>query len=410
MPRVIVVGAGPAGLASAIFLARAGVEVLVLEGAPGLRARPGGEGMMPPGVAQLAELGVLEAVRARGASAFQGIAYFDGGRELARADFPAPPAVAGGLRADGAAGDAGLGVRRPGLEAALLGRLSGLGSAEVRFGCAVQGLVWRGGRVAGVALRDRRELADAVLGADGLKSTVRRMIGAESRPRRAGARFGVCGHFEWESSRPQMTHVQVHLVEGGELYRTPCGAGVEGWIFLSREEVVRGWVSRGGPGLSAGFEAHARSVPELARALEGARPLGRVGAIGPLQAPATRRWAPGVLLVGDAAGFLDALTGEGLALGLTTARAAVELLLESGLRVGFSEGHRYERAWRDATRQPWALTRALLFLTARRWLALQALGRLGRHPDAMRRLLGINCGYGGLGRFLAADLPRLILG
>ncbi|MBI3891599.1 MAG: FAD-dependent monooxygenase [Candidatus Wallbacteria bacterium] len=403
MPRAIVVGAGPVGLAAATWLARGGVEVLVVEGAPSLRERPCGEGVLPPGVAHLADLGVagpaarafLPVLDRAAGQPFRGISYWCEGREIAAADFPRRP--------DGWSD--GLVVRRPALERSLAQHLRAHAGAELRFGVPVSELLREGTRVTGVVMRGRRERADVVIGADGLKSTVRRLLGLAPRTGPLGeGRFGVCGHFEWETSRPPLPRVQVHLIEGGEVYRTPCGPGAEGWIFLTSGARVRSWAGR----LSDAFASHLRGDPALGEALRGARQAGRPGAVGPLASPALGRWAPGALLVGDAAGFLDALTGEGLALGLGTARQATALLLDHGLRVDGVLGARYEEMWRRTTGQPWALTRALLFLARHRSVARVVLGRLGRRPEAMSRLLGLNCGYGGLGRFLSADLWRLL--
>jgi flavin-dependent dehydrogenase len=97
-----------------------------------------------------------------------------------------------------------------------------------------------------------------------------------------------------------------------------------------------------------------RRFPALDARLQGAEPSSRVLGAGPLEQNVTRRWSGRVLLVGDAAGYVDALTGEGISLGIATAQAAVTCVLEG-------RPDRYEARWQDATRRYRTLTRAVLF-------------------------------------------------
>ena len=94
-------------------------------------------------------------------------------------------------------------------------------------------------------------------------------------------------------------------------------------------------------------------VPDAARRGCARWPLTRVRGAGPLRQRSTRRVQGRVLLVGDAAGYVDALTGEGIALGIAQARAAVAAIVAG--RPG-----RYERDWRRVTRRHDLLTRGLL--------------------------------------------------
>ncbi len=92
--------------------------------------------------------------------------------------------------------------------------------------------------------------------------------------------------------------------------------------------------------------------------LEG-HPVGRVRGAGPLRQRSRRRVAGRVLLVGDASGYVDALTGEGIGLGLAQARAAVE-----AIRAGRPE--RYELAWHRVGWRQRLLTQGLLMATRHR--------------------------------------------
>lgn len=394
---VIVVGAGPAGLACGLWLARGGLEVTVLESSPELGPRPCGEGIMPPGVRLLEQLGLVDAARAAGAEPITGIAYWSGGELAAEADFPAwegRPSF-------------GLAVRRPGFDRVLLEALRREPLARVRLGTPVTDLLFEGPRVAGVVSAKESFAASAVVGADGMRSRVRERLKLSGTIWCPGERFGVCGHFEWDSPRPQpLNRVEVHLVEGGELYRAAVGPAAEGWIFLTGRETVRRWAGR----FEALIAERAAASPPLAAALSGARPVGPFTATGPFARRARRLHAPGALLIGDAAGYLDPLTGEGLAIGLQGAQVAAQLLLASHGLVDDAVGGQFERWWRDATRDPWRLTRAVVFLVRWPTLGRFALRRLGRHPETMSRLLAVNAGDLRFSGLPLSDYARLLFG
>ena len=100
---------------------------------------------------------------------------------------------------------------------------------------------------------------------------------------------------------------------------------------------------------------------------------------GPLRQRVSARVAGRVLLVGDAAGYVDALTGEGLSIGLVTARRLAGCLAAD--RPGD-----YERAWRQQTRRYRTLTEALMLAAgnrASRPLIVPAATRLPRVFDSI---------------------------
>ncbi|MDP3968376.1 MAG: NAD(P)/FAD-dependent oxidoreductase [Nocardioides sp.] len=307
VPDLLVAGGGPAGLATALFAARAGLDVQVWEPREGVIDKACGEGLMPGAVAGLARLGVDPSGRD-----LLGIRYVADGR-AATADFRAGP---------------GRGVRRTALHDALRRAVDAAG-IEV-----VQRSVRR------VTQDDQAVVVDGVrvrhlVAADGLHSPVRRALGLDA-PQRGQVRFGQRQH---HGTAPWSSHVEVHWSRDAEAYVTPVADDVVGVAVLSR---------RKGPYLDrlAGF-------PELAERLQGAPAVSTIRGAGPLRQGARRRVAGRVLLVGDAAGYVDALTGEGVALGLAQAEAAVAAL------VAGAPG-RYERDWIRLTRRYRWLTGALL--------------------------------------------------
>jgi flavin-dependent dehydrogenase len=177
-----------------------------------------------------------------------------------------------------------------------------------------------------------------LVAADGLHSPVRRLLGLDAgpAPRR---RFGQRAHYAvpaWTS------YVEVHWADATEAYVTPVSEDLVGVAVLT---------SRRGP-----FEAHLACFPRLARRLGAGRRIGEVLGAGPLRQRASARVSGRVLLVGDAAGYVDALTGEGIALALAQARTAVAA-------VAAGDPRRYEQDWHAVTRRYRMITASLLGAT-----------------------------------------------
>jgi flavin-dependent dehydrogenase len=179
--------------------------------------------------------------------------------------------------------------------------------------------------------------------ADGLHSPVRRILGLTTSPGRH-PRFGLRRHFR---TPPWSPYVEVHWARDVEAYVTPVGDGLIGVNVLA--------AASGGS-----FEDRLRAVPGLPDLLAGCEVVGDVRGAGPLWQGARRRVAGQVLLVGDAAGYVDALTGEGLALAFAQAGAAVRAIADG-------EPGRYERDWAAVTRRYRWLTAALLVGTRARF-------------------------------------------
>jgi flavin-dependent dehydrogenase len=307
---LLVVGGGPAGLATAVHGARAGLEVVVVERRSGPIDKACGEGLMPHTVRHLHRLGV----QAQG-KPFRGISYLDGDR---RVDAPFKCST-------------GRGVRRTALHAALLEAAT---SAGVRIVHEEVGDVSQDETSVQAGQRRARYLAAA----DGLHSPIRRSVGL-ARPSAGPRRWGIRRHVQ---IAPWSDYVEVHWAAGAEAYVTPVADDCVGIAVLTSHR--------------GGFDSHLGEFPALKERVHG-RPHGPDRAAGPLRQKVSSRTAGRVLLVGDAAGYVDALTGEGLGLAFGAAELLVNCVIAD--RPGD-----YDRQWRQMTRRYRLLTAALLHASA----------------------------------------------
>ena len=278
MIDLLVVGGGPAGLATAIFGAKAGLETVVVEKRIGAIDKACGEGLMPHTLRHLEHLGVY-----LHGKPFRGISYQDGNR---RVDAP--------FRCG-----AGRGVRRTVLHGALL-------DAALAAGVRICHDEVGGISQDATSVRAGQWRARYLAAADGLHSPIRQTLGLE-RPSPGARRWGIRRHVK---TAPWSDYVEVHWAPGAEAYVTPIADDCVGVAVLK---------SRRG-----GFDSHLAEFPALRDRIEGL-PHEPDRAAGPLRQRVSTRAAGRVLLVGDAAGYVDALTGEGLGL----AFGAAELLVKS---------------------------------------------------------------------------------
>ncbi len=365
-PRIVdvaVVGGGPAGATTAIHLARAGREVVVLERAPSWRWRAAGVFAAPAAVAALRRTGMDEATV----------------RHVAR---PIPAMRVSTPRGTSFAltygtetgGEPAVGFDRSALDPALL-ELAAATGATVRAGVAVTAV-----RVA--VERDRaaeldlatpdgteRVLARVVVGADGPRSVVARGLRVH-RPVRLPARFGLSYHVA--DPRPDSLAVaaRMQVVRDGYVGIAPVPGGrVNIGIVLGPS-----WASRlaadGAAVVSEALVGELRPDAEDALPWRDGQRCEAVAGASPLGVRAIRRAGPGWYLVGDAAGFLDPFTGEGLHRAFVSAELAAAAIVR-GAPDGFERAMRRRFTSKDAV--SWLvqvfLARPSLFEYAARRLA-----------------------------------------
>jgi flavin-dependent dehydrogenase len=363
-----VVGGGPAGSTTARLLALRGWRVRLLDRARFPRPKPCGECLNPGAVAALERLGVLDDVLALEPAPLAGwVVGASGGPRFAR--FTRQPiAVARGRFP---AGHGGFSLDRARLDHALL-------AAARRAGVEVE----EGRRVA--AADPVLAAAPVVVGADGLRSVVARAAGAYRRAPRL-RKLSITLHVEAVALDPSEGWIRLDAL--GTVGLAPLDPGGARW----NATVV---VDARAHGRTVAGDPAAFALARVADVLAPAPPPRAVAGpwtSGPFDWPGRRAVADGVVLVGDAAGYFDPLTGQGIFRALRSAELAADAI-DTALRTGRAfrrDLAPYEHALRRELSAPLRVQRGVEAVISRGPLRRGAIALLGRWPRPMDTLIAV---------------------
>lgn len=401
MTDVLIAGGGIAGSSLAIMLGRQGVTVELFERGQFPKEKPCGEGLMPAGVGVLESLGLAEAI---GGAPFHGVRYHFG-NQTAEGRFPR----VAGLPATGR------GQRRVRLDAALFEAAAATPNVTAHTASRVEAPLVESGRVAGLIVDGQPRRAPLVVAADGVHSLLRHQTGLHVSQRRH--RFGARAHFRLAPGQSQPPWVDVFVCSGYELYVTP---------LPDREVLVAGLADAGAVGepIEKTFHRWRSAPPELAARLEGAEQVSSILCSSPLAGRARSGVAPGIVLLGDAAGFLDPITGGGMTQALVSAELlARHLTLLVGARHAVPSATQlqiralhalsaqeldhamgsFDSARRAFLRDYRLLTQMVLWLADHPRLAERSLSLLRFSPPLFSHLVGVS---GGVRRLFGTSLAR----
>ena len=341
---VFIIGGGPAGLAAAIAARQRGFDVVVADGAEPPIDKACGEGLLPNAVEALAQLGI--GIPSSERFVLRGIRFLDAGRKV-NAEFSTGH---------------GMGVRRSVLHQSLIQRAREAGVT----------LLWRtpvsGISSKGVITGPQTIAARWIIGADGIRSRVRRWAGLETR-RKDQPRYAFRRHY---GVTPWCNCTELYWGRNSQAYVTPVGAHDICVVLISHDPQAR-------------FASIGLEFPQLAERLASGTLIG-VERGGVTQSRSLDRVFRGrIALIGDASGSVDAITGEGLSLGFHQALALADAL-KSGDLCKYQAAHR-RLAWRARL-----MGRLLLLLDNQPRLLNRAMRTLSAHPDLFARLVAVHLG------------------
>ena len=368
MADVLISGGGVAGSTLAILLGRRGLQVELFERSNFPKEKPCGEGLMPAGVAVLNRLGLGEAV---GGAPFYGVRYHFG-KQVTEGRFP----QTSGLPVSGR------GQRRKHLDEVLFRAAANAPGVIAHTGTHVDGPLRENGRVVGMFVDGQPRSAALVVAADGVHSQLRHKMGLNAPVRRK--RFGICAHFRLAKDHAQAPCVDVFLGHGHELYVTPLPGGeVLVAVLADAQQLVQS--------VERSFRRWLFAEPELAKRLEGAEQITPLLATSPLAAQARSGVAPGFVLLGDAAGFLDPITGGGMTQALMTAEL-LDRYIPDRVSQDDSWLWMFERARRALLFDYRILTRMVLWLADHPRLGQRLLWIMDALPSVFSHLIGVSGG------------------
>jgi menaquinone-9 beta-reductase len=336
---VLIVGGGPAGLATAIASRQKGLRAFVLDCRVPPIDKPCGEGLLPEGVAALRVLGVE--LNSQVAAPLAGLEFFDGSNR-ARAEFRRGQAW---------------GVRRTTLHQLLLAKAVELG-VNFEWGAKLSELGPNAVRLGSREIRPRW-----LVGADGVESSVRKAAGIRmQRGRRA--RFGFRRHY---ATAPWSNFVEVYWAHDSQLSVTPTGANEICVSLLTTNPLLR-------------VDRAIELFPGVAARLNGATPTSpeRGAVIATSWTATTHRGS--AVLVGDAGGTVDAITGLGVGLAFQQALALADALSSGDLKA-------YQRSHAKILRIPRFMNGLLLAMSALPMLRNKVLKLFASHPNLFREML-----------------------
>ena len=359
---VLVVGAGPAGSVTALLLARSGWRVVLLDRAEFPRTKACGECVNPGAVRRLTRLGLSPEALGIDPAPLRGWTLRLPSGCDRRAPFP------------GDIGE-GWGIERQVLDDRLLKAAIGAG-VDARLGEYVEGAALRPDAPATVQTQSGSLSARVVVAADGLRSRVARSLGWVHRgpaPSKVSQTMRIVG-----VSRPS-DHGHLVLDQAETIGLAPVGGSA--WNLT---RVVRG--GRGADVASDALDLLRRAAGHIP-GLGAARPDGPIRASGPFHWLTRRVVGPGLVLVGDAAGYYDPLTGQGIHRAISGAEEAARVIddaLNHGALVGEHSLAPYARSLRRTQEPGRRVQRTIEWLLGHPSLlagALSYLDRAGTLPD-----------------------------
>ncbi|PIQ97935.1 MAG: geranylgeranyl reductase [Nitrospinae bacterium CG11_big_fil_rev_8_21_14_0_20_56_8] len=399
----IVIGGGPAGAASALFLAERGHRVALLDQARFPRDKVCGEFISPAADPILQRLGILAQIESASPVRLRGVAVSSYETVGIAVDYPDHPGLASPVTS--------LSFPRRGFDHLLIQRARERG-IEVMEGFKVTDFIFDNNLIAGVRGRDEANASfdfrsRMVIDAGGRNAIAVRRLGLK-RPAAGGMKVAFAAH--WEGAAFAEPYCYMHISPPGYTGTALVARGLANVVL-----VVDRPPAASGNGMDEFYRCAVLGNRLRREMLDGAQPAERVRTVESLAFTVDPPAVGGLVLVGDATGFIDPFTGEGIYLSLRSAELAAGVIdeaLRSG-DVSRSALARYDRLRRSEFRHKFILSKILQKLIYTPSLSNRVIGVLSRHPRLAELLVGVIGDYvpadrvvcwGFLGKLLAVAL------
>ena len=364
MSEVVVIGGGPAGLSAALICARRGLDTTIVEKRTFPVIKACGEGLMPGGVDALKHLVPQELINKMEYQKFSGIRYIAPNGECTSGYF--------------GKGD-GWGIER----SALSKLLSQAAEQEPKIKILESTVATVQGSPEHpiVHFNDQTLRPKLLIAADGLHSPIRRWAGLNGSPSKL-KRWGLRQHYQ---ITPWTNLVEVHWSKDMEAYVTPVSPNTVGVAVLSHSELISSWQK------PIYLKETLQIFSDLSQKLLLSEAKDQLIGIGPLHQTVKRTGTGKVVLVGDAAGYLDAITGEGISNAMEQALLMDRILEKQKEKPRLNElVIDYSNQLPALMRSYYWLTRLTLLLHRRPSLVNQVVKVFQKTPWLFNYLLDLN--------------------
>ena len=397
---VIIIGGGPAGTSAALLLAKKGYQVALLEQARFPRDKVCGEFISPAADAIFSELGVLEAIESLDPLRLKGVVVSAYEQSVFQADYP-PASEAGSQMTS-------LSVERMVLDHLMLDRVR-QSPVEVKEGFKVTDFLFDNGQVCGVSGRDESKTkfqlkARVVVDAGGRNSISLRRLNLKSDSGRNG-KIAFAAH--WEGVRLPANYCYMHISRPGYTGIAPTGEGRVNVVLVADRKCPSA------TGVDAFYLQTVLGNSLRREMLCGGEPVEKVRTVDSLSYSVRPPQCGGLLLVGDATGFVDPFTGEGIYLSLRSSQLAARMIVRALDASDFSADWlaNYDRIRRQEFYKKILLSKILQRLIYTPPLCTRVVKTLAKRRELAALLVGVIGDYVPAGQVVSFGyLMRLLSG
>jgi len=374
----IIIGAGPAGCASALFLHRSGYEVLVLDRASFPRDKVCGEFISPAADSILDDLGVLSSIEQEEPERVRGV--FISSYEGPELGIDYPPIK------KGQGNPTSLSVPRFLLDNLLIQRLKNVG-IKVLEKHRVDDFIFDSGNVSGVTVRDYENkkfniAAKVIIDAGGRNAISLRRLNLKNNIKGEG-KIAIAAH--WKNVRLPQAYCYMHVGYPGYTGIAQVGQDIVNAVMITGAYQLRG------QSIKEFYKNGIHKNKKRKELLEGAELVEEPRTVESLAFSVKAPQCGGLMLVGDAAGFIDPFTGEGIYLSLRSAQIATTTLDGAFKELNFSRNKlaEYEQARINEFSAKFTLSRVLQKVIYNRRLCDSVVKNLLKNPSLADEMVGV---------------------